>query len=137
VAASERALYHHAGDPSGHAAQHWVRVGWEEVGNVHWNADEDTLTLTGLMPTVARRTVLHLPTGASLSDLAKERVTSTTLVRTEIVLGEHGKARVIGRRRPGSDEFTWLVGLDRRIDTAELHADLEAALNELRGRLGV
>jgi hypothetical protein len=59
------------------------------------------------------------------------------VVRTEIQLGgEHGRARVIGRRRPGSDELTWLVGLDGGSDTAGMQVGLEAALNEVRGRLG-
>jgi hypothetical protein len=72
VAASERALYHHAGDPSGSpAARRWVRVGWDEIGTVRWNAGERTLIFTGLVPTVARRTVLHLPTGASLGLLLR------------------------------------------------------------------
>jgi len=137
VAASDRALYHHV-DPSGMApAREWVRVGWEEIGSVYWNDGECTLIFTGLVPTVARRTVLHLPTGGSLGHLAHERVAWTAVVRTEIQLGQHGKARVIDRRRPGSDELTWLVGLDGGSDTAGLQVDLEAALNELRGQLGV
>jgi hypothetical protein len=138
VAASERALYHHSGDPTGSAAARgWVRVGWDEIGNVKWNDSECTLIFTGLVPTVARRTVLHLPTGASLGLLARERVAWTEVVRTEIQLDEHGRARVIGRRRPGSDELTWLVGLDGGSDTAGMQVALRAALNEVRGRLGV
>jgi hypothetical protein len=138
VAASERALYHHVGDRSGLAvAWEWVRVGWEEIGNVYWNDRECTLTFTGLVPTVARRTVLHLPTGASLGLLAHERVAWTEVVRTEIQLSEHGKARVIGRRRPGSDELTWLVGLDGGSHTAGFQVALEAALNEVRRQMGV
>ena len=111
VAASERALYHHVRGPfHGTTRGDWVRVGWEEIGNVSWSASELTLTFTCLVPAAARRTVLHLPTGASLGLLAQERVSWTAVVRTEITLGEHGNARVIGRRCPGSDELVWLVG---------------------------
>jgi hypothetical protein len=60
----------------------------------------------------------------------------TAVVRTEVQLGEYGTARV-GRRRPASDELTWLVGLDSASDTAGLQVALKAALNELRGQLGV
>jgi hypothetical protein len=138
VAASERALYHRVGDPSGStAAPEWTRVGWDEIGRVDWNGSEGTLTFTGLAPTVARRTVLHLPTGASLGLLAHERVAWTELVRTTIQVDGHGWARVLGRRRPGSDEMTWLVGLDGGSDTAGLQVALEAALHEMRARLGV
>jgi hypothetical protein len=101
VAPSDRRLYHRI-DPSGMApAREWVRVGWEAIGSVYWNDSEGTLTFTGLVPTAARRTVLHLPTGSSLGHLAHERVAWTAVVRTEIQLGQHGKARVIGRRQPG------------------------------------
>jgi hypothetical protein len=101
VAASERALYHCGGAPSRVAVpQEWVRLGWEEIGKVTWDDTESTLTLTGLLPTVPRQTVLHLPNAGPLASLAKERVSWTAVVRTEIELGEHGRARVIGRRRP-------------------------------------
>jgi hypothetical protein len=138
VAASERALYHCEGAPSRVAVpQEWVRLGWEEIGKVTWDDTESTLTLTGLLPTVPRRTVLHLPSPHPLASLAKERVSWTAVVRTQIELGEHGTARVIGRRRPGSDELTWLVGLDGERDTPGVQAAVGAALDDLRRRLGV
>lgn len=138
VAASERALYHRDGAPSRIAVpQEWVRLGWEEIGRVAWDDRESTLTLTGLLPTVPRRTVLHLPSVNPLASLATERVAWTVVVRTEIELGEHGTARVIGRRRPGSDELTWLVGLDGERDSPGVQAALEAAMDDLRGKLGV
>lgn len=138
AAASERALYHRVGHPSDStAAREWTRVGWDEIGRVDWNGSECTLTFTGLAPPGPRRTVLHLPTGASLGLLAHERVAWTEVVRTKIHLGGHGWARVLGRRRPGSDEVTWLVGLDGGSKTADLQLALEAALHEMRARLGV
>jgi hypothetical protein len=135
AAATERALYHCGGGTSG-GTREWVRLGWEEIGNVSWDERECALTVTGLLPTVARRTVLHLPNGTSLGRLARERVAWTSLVRTEVTLGEHGRARVIGRRQPGSDELVWLVGVDGPLDTPGLQATLEAALGELRRDLG-
>jgi hypothetical protein len=138
VAASERALYHCDGAPSRvPVPQEWVRLGWEEIGQVTWDDTESTLTLTGLLPTVPRRTVLHLPSAPPLTSLAKERVSWTAVLRTEIELGEHGTARVIGRRRPGADELTWLVGLDGERDAPDVQASVEAALDDLRGRLGL
>lgn len=138
VAASERALYHHVDARSGSVlARKWVRVGWEEVSSVTWKERGRTLTLTGLVPTVARRTVLHLPSGTSIALLAQERVSWSAVVRTEIRLGEHGTARVIGRRRPGSDEFTWLVGLDSGSDVAAAQPEIAAALGELRAQWGI
>lgn len=138
VAASERALYHCEGAPSRVAVpQEWVRLGWEEIGRVTWDHRECTLTLTGLLPTVPRRTVLHLSRAHPLVALATERVSWTVVVRTEIDLGVHGTARVIGRRRPGSDELTWLVGLDGERDAPGVQAAVEAGLDDLRGRLGV
>ncbi len=139
VAASERALYHHDGNAPRRSAPgcEWVRVGWEEVGSATWDPDECMLTLRGLLPTAPRRTVLHLPDGAGLADLARERVAWSALVRTEIDLGKHGTARVIGRRQPGTDELVWLVGLLGQTDTPEVQAVLQAALADLRSRLGV
>ena len=139
VAASERALYHHGSNASPRSAPgcEWVRVGWEEVGSATWDPDECMLTLRGLLPTAPRRTVLHLPDGAGLADLAREQVVWSALVRTEIDLGKHGTARVIGRRQPGTDELVWLVGLPGQTDTPEVQAVLQAALADLRSRLGV
>ena len=139
VAASERALYHHGGNAPPRSAPgcEWVRVGWEEVGSATWDPDECMLTLRGLLPTAPRRTVLHLPDGEGLADLARERVAWSALVRTEIDLGKHGTARVIGRRQPGTDELVWLVGLPGQTDTPEVQAVLQAALADLRSRLGV
>ncbi len=91
----------------------------------------------GNLPTAPRRTVLHIPDGAGLADLARERVAWSALVRTEIDLGKHGTARVIGRRQPGTDELVWLVGLPGQTDTPEVQAVLQAALADLRSRLGV
>ena len=138
VAASERALYHSDGAPSRVAVpREWVRLGWEEIGKVTWDDRDSTLTLTGLLPTVARRTVLDLPSAYPLASLAKERVAWTAVVRTQVDLGKHGMARVIGRRRPGSEELTWLVGLDGERDTPGVQEALEEALEGLRGRLGM
>lgn len=141
VAASDRALYHSAGSPRGDTfPRQWIRLGWEEVGAVSWDDEERTLTLVGLLPTVARRTVLRLPAGASsLGALARERVASTAVVRTRIRVGQHGTARVIGRRQPGTDELTWLVALDgdRDGDAARMHAAVAVALEDLRRQLGV
>ncbi len=139
VAASDRALYHHGGvTAASRRSTEWVRVGWEEMGKLYWNDREGTLTFTGMVPTVARMTVLQLPAGANLGALARERLAWTEVVRTEIQLGEHGRARVIARRQPGSDELTWLVGLDGgKIGTPSLQAALDVALSELRARLGL
>ncbi len=139
VAASERALYHHGGNSPRRSAPgcEWARVGWEEVGSASWDPDECMLTLRGLLPTAPRRTVLHIPDGAGLADLARERVAWSALVRTEIDMGKHGTARVIGRRQPGTDELVWLVGLPGQTDTPEVQAVLQAALADLRSRLGV
>ena len=138
VAASPRALYHLAGQPPGSTdAPKWVRLGWEEISSASWEDTDCTLTLNGLVPTVARRTVLRLPSGRSLARLAQERVAWTEVVRTEIDLGDHGTVRVIGRRQPGSGELTWLVGLDSASDVAAPQGVIDAALCELRDRLGL
>ena len=138
AAASDRALYHDVAERTGLAGpREWVRVGWEEIAGVSWDDRACSLTFTGLVPTVKRRTVLYLPAGATLGLLAQERVAWTTVVRTEIPLGDQRTARVIGRRRPGSEELTWLVGLDGGSDTEAVEGALEAALNDLRARLGL
>lgn len=139
VAASDRALYHHGGvSKTSRRSREWVRVGWEEMGKLYWDDRAGTLMFTEMVPTVPRETVLQLPTGANLGALAIERLAWTEVVRTEIQLGEHGSARVIARRQPGSDELTWLVGLDGgKIGTPGLQAALDVALSDLRARLGL
>jgi hypothetical protein len=133
---TDRALYYQArGDPVGRPT--WVRIGWEEIGSVDWDAREATLTVSDLSA-AAEKTVLHLPAGIALGLLARDRVASTAVVDTMVQVGSYGRARVIGRKRPGSDAITWHVGLEEiRDDTPEMHRLLGEAVQTLRSQLGV
>jgi hypothetical protein len=55
LVASDRALYR-SPEPDGHTDRSWLRLGWEQIGNVAWNHAQGTLILTGLLPPAPRRT---------------------------------------------------------------------------------
>jgi hypothetical protein len=118
----------------------WVRLGWEEIAGLVWDAG--VVTVTGLSPTVPQRTVIPLPVtpalGETLAHLARERISSTELVRTRLDLGQHGAVRVIGRRVPGTDELVWLAVVPPAArDNAAAAAALSDTLRRLRADLDV
>jgi hypothetical protein len=114
VAGTDRALYHSRRELSrAPTTAEWVRLGWEEIAGLAWDADARVVTVTGLLPTVPLRTVVPLPVtpavGETLALLARERISSTEVVSTRLDLGQHGVVRVIGRRAPGTDDLAWLA----------------------------
>jgi hypothetical protein len=139
VAGTDRALYHTRRDLSrAPTAGEWARMGWEETASVEWDAEDEAMTVTGLLPTVPRRTVLRLPAGARVALLARERIGWTEVVRTRLDLGAFGAVRVVGRRTPGTDELVWLAAVPgggrHRVG---FDAALEAALGRVRADLGL
>jgi hypothetical protein len=143
TAGTDRALYHSRRELSrAPTTAEWVRLGWEEIAGLVWDADAGVVTVTGLLPTVPQRTVIPLPVtaalGETLAHLARERITSTELVRTRLDLGEHGAVHVIGRRAPGTDDLVWLAVVPPVArDDAGAAAALSDALRRLRADLGV
>jgi hypothetical protein len=130
--ATDRALYHEDG-------RSWVRLGWEQVGQVRWNEQRHILTLTGLTPPAPAHTVLRLASEWDLPAVATERVTWTRVVDQRVWLNGRAGARVIARRAPGQPAITWVVILDHGLDPGDpaVSAAVEAALTELRAVTGV
>jgi hypothetical protein len=109
VIATDRAVYHQDGPGAGRS---WSRLGWEDVDRVLWDDDLCALTLTRAGRGGPSQLVLRLPRHAPLVELARERVTSTTLARAPVLCG----GRVCGwltRRPPGSDEVRWVRAAGR------------------------
>lgn len=112
VAASDRALYYRRRELTRMpVSEEWIRLGWEQVARVLWDQNLERLTLFDLLPTVPRRTVLDLRTGASISQLARERIQATAIVRTRLQLPGPGTARVIGAA-PSQGSVSLLTACD-------------------------
>jgi hypothetical protein len=143
VAGTDRALYHSRRELSrAPTTSEWVRLGWEEIAGLAWDADARVVTVTGLLPTVPLHTVVPLPVtpavGETLALLARERISSTEVVSTRLDLGQHGVVRVIRRRAPGTDDLAWLAVVPPAArDDAGAAAALDDALRRLRADLGV
>ena len=130
--ATDRALYHQGG-------RSWVRLGWEQVGQVHWDERRHILALTGLTPPAPARTVLRLASDWDLPAVASERVAWTRLVDQRVWLNGRAGARVVARRAPGQPSITWVVILAHGLDLGApaARAALEAARAALRAETGV
>ncbi len=87
LAATERALYHQAG-------QAWARLGWEQVDRVAWDEQRHVLVLTGLTPAVAAGTVLRLARDWDLPAVAAERVGWARMLDQRISLNRAARRSV-------------------------------------------
>jgi hypothetical protein len=132
VVATVRAVYH-----QGPAAEGWARLGWEQVGLVHWDEHVGGLLLTGWTPQAPARTVLAVPPDHALLALACERVAWTVLISVRVPLTGHGHAHLTARRQPGTDRLLWRIALSHGgPDDPAVRAELDAALARLRTELG-
>jgi hypothetical protein len=132
LAATDCALYYQAG-------QGWARLGWDQVGQVHWDEQRHVLLVTGLTPAVPARTALRLAKDWDLPAVATERVTWATVLDQRISLDGAAGARVVARRLPGATPVTWVVILDHGLDPEDpgVRAGLVSALTELRAAAGI
>jgi hypothetical protein len=131
LAATDWALYYQIG-------RAWARLGWDQVGQVHWDERRHVLILAGLTPAVPAGTVLRLAKDWGLPAVAVERVSWVKVLDQRISLHGDAGARVVARRFPGEARVRWLVILDHRLDPGNpwVRAELESALTELRALTG-
>lgn len=132
MVATARAVYQQSPAPGV-----WVRLGWEQVGRIHWDERRGALVLTGWTPEAPARIVLAVPRDHALVPLACERVAWTMLLSARVPLAGHGHAQVTARRQPGTDRLLWSVVLgDGVADSSTVGAEVAAAITRLRSELG-
>jgi hypothetical protein len=105
VIATERAVYYQDGS----GGRSWSRLGWEEVDQVLWDVALHALTLTRAGHGALSRVVLRLARHDPLVELARERVTWTTLARAPVLSGSRVCGWLTARRAPGSDHVRWVL----------------------------
>jgi hypothetical protein len=81
VAATAHAVYRQDGTGT------WSRLGWEDVDQVFWDRERCPLSLTRVNDGGSPPVVLGLPRGTPLVELARDRVTATTLARAPLLSG--------------------------------------------------
>jgi hypothetical protein len=87
-----------------------TRIGWEQIARADWDAESSTLTIIGLLPGAPRKLMFQLRRG-EIAALVADRVAASQVISKRVDLDGVGSARVIARRKPGSDELVWLVAL--------------------------
>lgn len=132
VVATTRALHHRG--PVG-----WLRLPWEEIGRVRWDAAKHTLELirfTGGSPAMV---TVRLNPPTRLPSVVKERVTATILVSTRVELDGWGYANVVARCRPGTSDVVWIVQLAAGSDPDDgaVQVRVDQAIHDLRRHLGL
>ena len=135
LVATERALYHRAGE-------HWRRQGWERVSAVDWDASRGRLVFTGLadIGLGPLRGAVALRERGCLVELARERITHTRLGRWPMMLPGGEPAVVEARRLPVTGELRWLVEVDGicwDIRDGTVHASITRAVARLGADLGI
>jgi hypothetical protein len=83
----------------------------EDVDQVLWDGELHALTLISAGHGGLSRVVLRLTRHAPLADLARERVTVTTLARAPALSGGRVCGWLTARRPPGSDHVRWVLRL--------------------------
>ena len=101
MAGTDRALSTALGSCPGADNGRVARVGWEEIAGLTWNSDSGVVTVIGLLWSVPPRTVVHRfsvtpALGETLAGVARERISSTEIVRARLDHGQHGAVRVTG-----------------------------------------
>lgn len=136
VIATNRAVYHQDGPAAGRS---WSRLGWEDVDQVLWDDDLCALTLTRVGRGGSSRMVLRLPSHAPLVELARERVTSTTLAGALVLSGGRVCGWLTARRPPGSDQVRWVLALQDASVSGDpaLQSRVSGAIAALEADLGV
>lgn len=131
IVATGWAIYHQPQPGPGRA---WLRLGWEDVGRVAWADRSRILTLAALPCSGSARLVLPLSGHAPLLELAREQVAATLLGGTLVWHRDRACAQVIARRRPGTDQVSWILAFSRAgdIDEAGVHAQVALAISELQ-----
>jgi hypothetical protein len=104
-----------ASDPAAGAAAGWRRIGWERVVKATWAEDglqviEGVLDDSGVV-TDRPALTLRLAEPRTLPAVVKTRV-EASIARWEQVRVPGGTARIVARRRPGTDGLLWTARLD-------------------------
>ncbi|MDQ1745096.1 MAG: hypothetical protein QOE23_3435 [Pseudonocardiales bacterium] len=115
VAATQYGLWLPAGSDPDAAAAPWRRIGWEQVVKATW-AEDGLQVIEGLLDdsgVVSDRPALtlRLAEPRTLPAVVKTRV-EASIARWEQVRVPGGTARIVARRRPGTDGLLWTARLD-------------------------
>jgi hypothetical protein len=112
----------------------WHRLGWEQVERADWDAVRGELRLVSLVPREAPDLVLRAPGPGPLLDLARERVTATTLAR--VPLRHDGRvAGWLSARQPVEGDVAWVARFAPGVDPADV--DVAAAIRSVRVHTGL
>jgi hypothetical protein len=111
-----------------------VRLPWERIDQVQW--EEEGMRIREVDGTARE---VPLAERGRLPEAVSERVTATIVVNRHVRLHDGKGVRLVARRAPGSDSFTWQRVFDPGLDAADpgLQALADQALEDVRRSLGV
>lgn len=133
VAATGSAVYYQDLD-RGFGA--WHRLGWEEIERADWNAERAELHLVSLVPAAVPDLVLQSTDSRRLLDLARERITATTLVHVPLRRAGEAAGWLSARRRAGGDgEVRWVVRPTPGVELTD--AEIAETIRNVRVQTGL
>jgi hypothetical protein len=133
---SSHALYYLG---AGEETATWQRIGWEDVADVEWSAEDGGLVVEGLPGAPIERLVLPLDEQADVVDIARGLVATTVLVTMAVDLGADERGVVTVRQQPHTERLIWRVRLDSGADPTDptVFDRVEAAVHAMSTDLGL
>lgn len=89
----------------------WHRLGWDQIQRIDWDAELAQITFVHSVMYQRPSLVLQLRTDLRFLDLARERITATTLLRVPLYRSGRPAGWLTARRRAdGRGDVRWMLG---------------------------
>lgn len=97
----------------------WRRLGWADVAELRWNADDGVVEVTCLTGAPVDHATIPLADAGNLVEVAHDLIATTTVVTVTTFVGTSEHAVITVRRRPQTEQLLWRIHLADGADPAD------------------
>ncbi|MEV6636479.1 hypothetical protein AB0M54_37640 [Actinoplanes sp. NPDC051470] len=132
VLATRHAVYYQS---SPWELEPWCRLGWDQIQRIDWDAEHAQITFVHGVMYQRPNLVLQLGTDLRFLDLARERITATTVLRVPLYRCGQPVGWLTARRRAdGRGDVRWMLGPD---DVSCPPEEVAQAIRQISGLAGL